>query len=847
TPWAATDAGVAWYDGFQWHAVTADEELSARRPSVLVADPGGGVLVVIHARLYHGDTTRLRPIPLFLGGAEQAVRDVAPLDDGRLLLLVRDLPGAVLYLYESDSLARLRSPSPLPGDEIPRLWRTERGTIWLNAAGGLYRWTAGHWTLVLAAPAPGFRVWRLLGAENGAVLVAIVHPDTMRGLWERSGDGPFRRLTAEGLNELVSLDLGPLGEALAVYETGHVRLRRGGAWTTVEPLPPELRNPAFVKFRKTGDLWVGGRTGLHLYRSSSARWTGRAHPFPDFRNRVNVILRARDGSVWTGTSDGVEVHRSDGTVTWTHTVLGTRLGTVTGLGQDRDGAIWVSSGSSFAGAFRWDGRRWTRVGAAEGLSGRIHRILGDRQHRLWFLGIAPGEPRDAGPGAFLYDGGRFEQWDAKRELGSGQVFAFAQGPDSALWFGTGAGLSRWRSGEWTHWTTPDSTPGRRRGLVTPLEPFVVAVDAKGRTWFGDRMLGLGYVRDDGRLGFLTTQDGLPDNHVWDVQPEDDGGLWIATNGGLAHYRDSVWSRFDPDGGLVIPRIWPVLPLADRVYVGTLGSGLQVLSRAEAADRPPRVVILTPLIDRGVAHMRWRALSYWGAMMRAGLDTRYRVDTGPWTPWSRERSVVLPDLRAGRHTLQVQAKGLFGGFDRAGATAELEIPLPLVLRPQFAVPIGGLTAALVVLGIVAARRKRRAEAIVRDSEERFRMLSEAAFEGIGVNENGVIVEANRRLAEMLGCELRELIGSPVVEFVAPESHALVQSRMVGEGDDRRGPYEHLARRRDGSTFPVEVQGRAVRFRGREARVSAVRDITDRKRAEEALRVSEEKFSKAFRLS
>ncbi|MGH9259454.1 MAG: PAS domain S-box protein, partial [Acidimicrobiales bacterium] len=382
---------------------------------------------------------------------------------------------------------------------------------------------------------------------------------------------------------------------------------------------------------------------------------------------------------------------------------------------------------------------------------------------------------------------------------------------------------------------------------TPLEPFVVAVDAKGRTWFGDRMLGLGYVRDDGRLGFLTTQDGLPDNHVWDVQPEDDGGLWITTGGGLCHYRAGVWSHFDPDGGLAIPQLWPVLPLADRVYVGTLGGGLQVLSRAEASDRPPRVAILPPLIDKGVAHVRWRALSYWGATMRAGLDTRYRIDARPWTPWSRERSIVLSDLRAGRHTIQVQAKGLFGGYDPAGATAELEIPLPLVLRPLFAVPIGALTTALVVLGIVAARRKRRAEAVVRDSEERFRMLSEAAFEGIGVNENGVIVEANRRLAEMLGCELRELIGSPVVEFVAPESHALVQSRMVGESDDRRGPYEHLARRRDGSMFPVEVQGRAVRFRGREARVSAVRDITDRKRAEEALRVSEDKFSKAFRLS
>jgi len=182
TPWAATDGGVAWYDGFQWHAVSAGEELSTRRPQVLVADPAGGVLVVIHSRLFRGDTTGLRYIPLFVDGAEQAVTGVAPLDDGRILLLVRDLPEAALYLYESGRLARVSPPTALPGDLIPRLWRTERGTIWLNAAGGLYRWNAGRWVLQLPAPPPGFQVAGLLEGASGAGLAFIRHPEEARGL-----------------------------------------------------------------------------------------------------------------------------------------------------------------------------------------------------------------------------------------------------------------------------------------------------------------------------------------------------------------------------------------------------------------------------------------------------------------------------------------------------------------------------------------------------------------------------------------------------------------------------------------------------------------------------------------
>ncbi|MGH9261525.1 MAG: hypothetical protein ACRD08_16800, partial [Acidimicrobiales bacterium] len=396
------------YDGFLWHAVSAGQGLLTPRPDALVADPAGGVIAVIHSRLFRGDTAGLRYIPLYIDTLEQAVMSVAPLDDGRLLLLVREVGAPLLYVHDGARLVAVQPPAKLSDYQIPRLWRTERGAVWLNTASGLYRWNGGRWALELAAPPPGFQVERLLEGESGAGLAFISHPPEARGLWEWS-DGAFRRNAAEGSNDVVTMDIGPLGDALAVYETGHVRLRRGGGWMPVEPLPPEMRNAGFVKFRKTGDLWVGGRTGLHLYRSSSARWTGRAHPFPDFRNRVNAILRARDGSVWTGTGDGVEVHRSDGTVTWTHTVLGTRLGTVTGLGQDRDGGIWVSSGSSFTGAFRWDGRRWERFAAAQGLGALIHRVLPDRQGRLWFLGINPRESADSGPGAFLYTGGRFER------------------------------------------------------------------------------------------------------------------------------------------------------------------------------------------------------------------------------------------------------------------------------------------------------------------------------------------------------------------------------------------------------------------------------------------------------
>jgi PAS domain S-box-containing protein len=130
----------------------------------------------------------------------------------------------------------------------------------------------------------------------------------------------------------------------------------------------------------------------------------------------------------------------------------------------------------------------------------------------------------------------------------------------------------------------------------------------------------------------------------------------------------------------------------------------------------------------------------------------------------------------------------------------------------------------------AERKRIEEAL-RESEQRFRQLTTAAFEGIGISNRGVVIDANAQLAAMLGCELDELIGRPVADFIVPESLGLVMDHIKSGSTE---VYEHLSRRKDGSIFPTEARGRTMPWKGRMVRVTALRDITERKRAEEELR-------------
>ncbi len=134
-------------------------------------------------------------------------------------------------------------------------------------------------------------------------------------------------------------------------------------------------------------------------------------------------------------------------------------------------------------------------------------------------------------------------------------------------------------------------------------------------------------------------------------------------------------------------------------------------------------------------------------------------------------------------------------------------------------------------------RKRTEDGLRESESRFRQLAELAVEGIAITERGIFVDANARLAAMLGYKLGEMVGRSVADFIAPDSRALVLRHI---SENYEGSYEHHLLRKDGSTFLVESHARMMMWKGKTIRVTALLDITERKRAEEALYESQLRY-------
>ncbi len=134
-----------------------------------------------------------------------------------------------------------------------------------------------------------------------------------------------------------------------------------------------------------------------------------------------------------------------------------------------------------------------------------------------------------------------------------------------------------------------------------------------------------------------------------------------------------------------------------------------------------------------------------------------------------------------------------------------------------------------------------EAALRGSEQRFRRLSDASFEGTAIHDGENIVETNAAAARLFGYEPGEVDGMPLVAFLAPEARDRSLAIAHAEEEAR---YESVGLRKDGSTFPVEFRGRRIEHEGRPMRIVAIRDLTEQKNAAAALRESEERLKLAL---
>ncbi len=209
------------------------------------------------------------------------------------------------------------------------------------------------------------------------------------------------------------------------------------------------------------------------------------------------------------------------------------------------------------------------------------------------------------------------------------------------------------------------------------------------------------------------------------------------------------------------------------------------------------------------------------------------------------SAVYVDEKQGREVFTAIRSGkiwtgeaLMYGKDRS--------VLNILLRAYAINDTAGKVIGLVGIHTDISERK-NTETILKESVERYGLLFESANDAIFIMENDRFVDCNRRTLEMFGCTREQILDQPPYRFspvVQPDGrdskqYALEKISAAMLGDDQFFEWRHI--RFDGTPFEAEVSLNRIVQGNRIILQAIVRDVTSRKRAEEALRESEDRLN------
>jgi two-component system cell cycle sensor histidine kinase/response regulator CckA len=277
-----------------------------------------------------------------------------------------------------------------------------------------------------------------------------------------------------------------------------------------------------------------------------------------------------------------------------------------------------------------------------------------------------------------------------------------------------------------------------------------------------------------------------------------------------------------------PTAW-LYPLLTREPTPTV-SGEVLLAEREGDE----IVFLSPL-----RHVRARPLGFRVPLTRSPLAARAAIESvAAFGEYVDYRGVPV-FAAAGR--IAGTPWGLVAKVDRDEALAAYRDELT-----SSALTVGALVLAILGTGFGLWRARRaKYEAEIARGQARLALLLDQANDAIlFIAPDGQILDANWKAEELYGYSREELLWRNLRDLRAEETRGSVVEQMARAAEPAGHVFATVHRRKDGATFPVEVSSRLVEFDRGKAFLSIVRDLSERKRAQAAIQVSETRYRRLF---
>lgn len=128
-------------------------------------------------------------------------------------------------------------------------------------------------------------------------------------------------------------------------------------------------------------------------------------------------------------------------------------------------------------------------------------------------------------------------------------------------------------------------------------------------------------------------------------------------------------------------------------------------------------------------------------------------------------------------------------------------------------------------------KINSEKVIKESNARFKMLSDLSFEGILIHKDGVVIEVNSSLEKLTQYSREEIIGNNGVELLVVDEYIPLILENIKK--NLTTPYELELKRKDGTNIWVEIEAENFYYDGQDVRAAAIRDVSLRKENDQKL--------------
>jgi ligand-binding sensor domain-containing protein/tRNA A-37 threonylcarbamoyl transferase component Bud32 len=601
----------------------------------------------------------------------------------------------------------------------------QKGNLWIGTAGGLFCRQAGQSEkFAMVADFSGHMVYCLLEDVSGR-------------LWLGAGNYGLFKYENEHWQPVKLSKYGCKGDVISLCQAGN-----GEMWIGTDQGIYRYSNESPLRYSlnfgitntvtclledRDGNLWAGSEGGVYRIQNGRHQFLNSTHGLGN--NLVHSLCEDKDGSLWVGTLDGGMTQLRDETIVtiseqegmsgtmvrslhgdnsgalliggqggylnrllagrFSNYILPKRIfgGCIWSLEVDTDGSFWLGGDR---GLYRWQNSHFQAVSLPENLkNSEIRCVYKDRSGRLWAASWGQGV-------VCRQTDGTFKRCTIANGLPDSRVACIFEDRQGDIWIGSegGAGIvGLGEDGVFTYKT-----------VLSDCQVVSFYQDMQGVFWIGTRNQGL-KVLHAGRLGTITTDQGLFDNRIYAIVEDSRAYLWLSSERGIFRARKSELERaafdpkqkvcgqlFDENDGMKSricnngnPAAWK--DDSGRLWFANLAGVVSVdPARLGKNDRVPPVRLEEVLVDHNnwFTHdldrpqevklpagsqrfeFRYTALSF---IRSDKIVFKYKLEgyDRDWTSAGNRRDAFYNNLSPGRYCFRVMAANADGVWNMIGAS------------------------------------------------------------------------------------------------------------------------------------------------------------------------------------